>query len=137
MPTDAGILGFSNRWYPDAAGAASEVTLPSGARIRAVPPAFLLATKLEAFRARGGNDTSRVQISRTSFVSSTGVKDLTPEVAAAPEEIREFVATELERMLIVPNSSRASRVRFCRDHASQARLPLVLERLRVLSSSAR
>ena len=27
MPTDAGILGFSNRWYPDAAGAASEVTL--------------------------------------------------------------------------------------------------------------
>ena len=137
MPTDAGILGFSNRWYPDAAGAASEVTLPSGARIRAVPPAFLLATKLEAFRARGRNDYLASADFEDIVRLIDGRERLGKEVAAAPEEIREFVATELERMLIDPQFEPGVAGALLPDRASQARLPLVLERLRVLLSSAR
>lgn len=56
MPTDASILGFENRWQREAFPQAVERELPSAARIKAVPPAYLLATKLEAYLARGGGD---------------------------------------------------------------------------------
>lgn len=56
MPTDAALLGFENRWQREAFPNAVEMTLPSGARIRAAPPAYLLATKLEAHQGRRGGD---------------------------------------------------------------------------------
>ena len=56
MPTDAELLGFENRWQREAFPHAVERELPSGASIGAVPPAFLLATKIEAFRGRGEGD---------------------------------------------------------------------------------
>lgn len=56
MPTDSEILGFSNRWQAAALPHAVERLLPSGARIRAITPPYLLATKLEAFSSRGRGD---------------------------------------------------------------------------------
>lgn len=56
MPTEAEILGFENRWQKEAFPRAVEVELPSGQSIRAAPPPYLLATKLEAFRSRGKHD---------------------------------------------------------------------------------
>lgn len=56
MPTDARVLGFSNRWYEDAARNASSYVLPSGARLRAISPLYFVATKLEAFKGRGRGD---------------------------------------------------------------------------------
>ncbi len=56
MPTDASILGFSNRWYNDAIHAAVPVALPSGMVIRVITPAYFLATKFEAFAGRGKGD---------------------------------------------------------------------------------
>lgn len=56
MPTDASILGFANRWQREAIPHALARELPSGARIAAVSPPFLLATKLEAFAGRGRGD---------------------------------------------------------------------------------
>jgi len=56
MPSDAAILGFENRWQGASIPHAVERTLPSGLRIRAAPPAYLLATKIEAFNGRGRED---------------------------------------------------------------------------------
>lgn len=56
MPTEASILGFENRWQAEAFPHAIEVELPAGQVIRAIPPAYRLATKLEAFRTRGKED---------------------------------------------------------------------------------
>ena len=56
MPTDSALLGFENEWQRRAFPHAIVVELPSGARIRAVPPPFLLATKLEAYLGRGKGD---------------------------------------------------------------------------------
>lgn len=46
--TDAALLGFASEWQRKAFPHAATVELPSGPRIKAVPPPFLLATKLEA-----------------------------------------------------------------------------------------
>lgn len=48
MAAEASILGFENRWQREPLPWTVERELPSGARIRVVPPAYLLATKLEA-----------------------------------------------------------------------------------------
>ena len=57
MPTDAQVLGFSNRWYP-AALATAELRRVVDRDVRLVTPVFFLATKLEAYRGRGGGDVS-------------------------------------------------------------------------------
>jgi hypothetical protein len=53
MPTEASILGFENRWQAESFPHAVESLLRSGRAIATIPPPFLLATKLEAFRTRG------------------------------------------------------------------------------------
>jgi predicted nucleotidyltransferase len=49
MPTDDSVLGFSNRWYSEAFDTAVLIDLPDGRAIRAAAPAYLVATKIEAF----------------------------------------------------------------------------------------
>jgi hypothetical protein len=61
MPGDASILGFENRWQRPALAGAEALSLPSGQRIRAISPPYLLATKLET-----------ATTSRTSSGWSTG-----------------------------------------------------------------
>lgn len=56
MPTDETILGFSNRWYPEAIRSAQALQLPSGTTIRLISAPAFLATKLEAFGTRGRGD---------------------------------------------------------------------------------
>ena len=50
MPLDEKILGFSNRWYPDALHAAVPVRLASGIALRTITPPYFVGTKIEAFQ---------------------------------------------------------------------------------------
>jgi len=54
MPTDPAILGFSNRWYPEAVKSATHVRLSDRIVIRVISGPAFVATKLEAFVSRGG-----------------------------------------------------------------------------------
>lgn len=56
MPDDPRILGFQSRWQGASILHAVQHTLASGAKLRAVSPPYLLATKIEAFRSRGEDD---------------------------------------------------------------------------------
>lgn len=99
MPTEASILGFENRWQREAFPHAVAVALPSGRSIRAISPTYLLATKLEAFRARGKGDLygSRDFEDVVALVDSR--EELAGEVAAAAAELRKFVSGQLGRLL--------------------------------------
>jgi len=70
MPTDATVLGFGNRWYPTAIETAETFDI-AGHDVRVVTPSLFIATKLEAFHGRGGNDVFATT-SKTSSRSSTG-----------------------------------------------------------------
>jgi predicted nucleotidyltransferase len=56
MPTDERVLGFSNRWYAEAAASANRYVLPSGTTIRLISAPAFAATKFEAFYGRGCSD---------------------------------------------------------------------------------
>lgn len=56
MPTDETVLGFSNRWYAEAAHSATRARLPSGRTLNLISAPAFLGTKFEAFRTRGNGD---------------------------------------------------------------------------------
>lgn len=56
MPIDPAILGFSNRWYPEAARTAIRERLSDRVEIRRIAAPAFIATKLEAFVSRGRGD---------------------------------------------------------------------------------
>jgi hypothetical protein len=134
MPTDAATLGFSNPWYPHALRTAweSEIGVPRLPRlpIRVVSAACFVATKLVSYANRGGGDPFHHDL-EDIIALVDGRPTLIDEVEAEPEELRRFISDELARLFAegledhVPGHLPG-------DAANQARLPLVLARLRRL-----
>jgi predicted nucleotidyltransferase len=75
MPTEEGILGFSNRCYREAIRTAREIALREGLSIRLVTAPYFLATKYEAFLGRGKGD----------YLASHDFEDLIAVIDGRPE----------------------------------------------------
>lgn len=99
MPSDASILGFENRWQRPALDCALAVELPSGRRLRAITPPYLVATKLEAWNGRGRGDHLRSHDLDDVIDLVDGREEIVAEVAAAPVELRSYLATEIAALL--------------------------------------
>lgn len=56
MPTSETILGFTNRWYAAGVKNGISVNLDENTAIRIFDSIHFLASKIEAFKSRGGND---------------------------------------------------------------------------------
>lgn len=98
MPTDPGILGFSNPWYEEAIATAETITLDSGADIRAAKPVALMATKLCAWKGRGGGDLLRSLDIHDVLTLVDGRRELAAEIEAAPPDLRTYVRDELVKL---------------------------------------
>jgi len=96
LPTKASILGFENRWQAEAFTHAEQVELDSGRAIRAIPPPFLLATKLEAFEGRGKLDFYESRDYEDIVRLIDGRAELPEEVATAPQGVRDYISQQLE-----------------------------------------
>ena len=99
MPDDETILGFSNRWYTDALRYAANHTLPEGATIRVVTPAYFLGTKLEAWRGRGNNDPLSSRDVEDILNVINGRSTLIDEVEKADSELRQDIAEGIADLL--------------------------------------
>jgi predicted nucleotidyltransferase len=136
MPTDAEILGFSNRWQAAALPHAVDRRLPSDTRIKAITPPYLLATKLEAFAGRGRGDLlgSRDFEDLISLVDGRDV--LVDEVRASPRELRTFLAQKTIELEALPRFEEWVGASLRPDAANQARVEaIVLPRLREIMAS--
>ena len=135
MPSQPGILGFENRWQGAAIPHAIERDLPSGARIRAASPPYLLATKLEAFKGRGNRDFLGSRDFGDIIALIDGREDLIDEVAQAPDDVRTYIAAELAGLLEDPRFADGLFGAMQPDAASQARIDdVVVPRLRALTA---
>jgi hypothetical protein len=132
MPTEGRILGFSNRWYTPAIATAPWVEI-DGVRIRLIAPPYFLATKLEAFRGRGQGDFAGSHDLEDAIAVIDGRADLVGEVASAEADVREYIADETQRLLQKRAFLDALPGFLLPDSATQARLPLLLNRLRALA----
>jgi hypothetical protein len=131
MPTDATVLGFSNRWYPEAIDTATTIDV-AGHRVRLVTPALFIATKLEAFRGRGGGDVFASHDLEDIIAVVDGRPEIVNDVAAASRGVREYIAGEIQALLDNQDFIEALPRFLLPDAASQARRALLEERLRRL-----
>jgi len=137
MPSDPSILGFANRWQAAAIPHASERELPSGAKIRAAPPTYLLATKIDAFQGRGGEDFLASRDLGDIIALVDGRQELVGEVGDAAPELRAYLEEELALLLGHPRFPDGVFGALAPDAASQARADaVVLPRLREMSANA-
>lgn len=136
MPTLPGVLGFSNRWYAEAFATASAVRIAEDLVIRLVTPPYFLATKIEAFRSRGGGDYRMSHDLEDIIAVLDGRAELVAEVAESGAELREFLGEAFTSFLKQRAFQEAVSGHLPPDAASQARTPIVLERVRGIADLA-
>lgn len=134
MPSAGQLLGFENPWQTAAMPHAALHTLPSGAKIRAITPPYVVATKLAAFVGRGRGDHLGSRDLEDIIVLIDGRAELIAEVAEADNGVRAFIATEVADLLSQARFVDAIFAFLRADIASQARAEtVVLPRLHALA----
>lgn len=136
MPTDRAVLGFGNRWYDEAVRTAVTYTLPSGTSIRLITAPVFIATKLEAFADRGDGDFLASHDLEDIIAIIDGRPALADEAAVASPEIRRHLSAQMKVLLQSSAFLNALPGHLPGDSVSQARLPLILERMQRLSGLA-
>ena len=134
MPSESRILGFTNRWYPLAIETAGRVELGFGLSIRLVSPPVFLGTKLEAFHDRGRGDFLASHDLEDIITVVDGRAELIEEVRIASKELRGYIAAEIQSLLSKSDFLDALPGHLPGDAGSQARLPEIMSRLRLLSA---
>ncbi|MGE4553351.1 MAG: hypothetical protein AB7D57_09570 [Desulfovibrionaceae bacterium] len=134
MPTDAGVLGFSNRWYADAVAAAETCRLEDGTRLRHVNGVFFLATKLEALHGRGEGRYMESRDMEDIVALLDGRETIVEEVAASKADVRRYLAGEMSRLMEHDRKYGLLSGHLPGDAASQQRIPIILERMRSIAA---
>lgn len=134
MPSQPGILGFHNRWYPLAIETAAQVELPNGMRIWLITAPVFVATKFEAFHGRGNNDYLASHDLEDIITVVDGRPELQQEIDQADGELRRYIAAEFNALLEDRDFLMALAGHLPGDAASQARLPELIRRLRAIGT---
>ena len=130
MPTDPSILGFSNRWYPEATETATRAQLSAGVEIRVISSPTFIATKLEAFTSRGGGDLLSSHDLEDILNVVDGRPSIVEEMGTASDELQKFVGEQFRTLLSRPELANYLPGLL----ADENRTEIVLSRLRNLAA---
>ncbi|WP_456376970.1 hypothetical protein [Thiolapillus sp.] len=133
MPVEPSVLGFGNAWYLPAMANADSIRLPSGKLIRLVSPPYFLVTKLEAFKGRGGGDYQMSHDLEDVVAVIDGRHNVLGEVRRSAEDVRTALARNFQLLLGDPQFLDAVHGHMPTDDASQARVPIILDRMRQIA----
>jgi predicted nucleotidyltransferase len=133
MPTQEDILGFSNYWYLPAIKNAESIHLEKELTIQLVSPPYFLATKIEAFKGRGGGDYMASHDMEDIITVLDGRPEITAEIRSSSEELKAFLAGTFCGLLAQEGFRDALPGHLPPDRASQERLPRLIKRLEEIS----
>ena len=136
MPTNPQILGFGNQWFGPALQAAIFMELFPKRLIRLVTGPYFLATKFEAFEGRGKGDYLLSHDLEDIIVLVDGRSELIDEIRESIKNLRTYLSDRFTALLNDPKFIDALPGHLPPDMASQARLPLLLERIRKIMQVA-
>jgi hypothetical protein len=134
MPTRPNVLGFGNAWYSPALESAQQVMLPSGKPVRLVTAPYFVATKFAAFESRGADDHMMSHDLEDIIVVVDGRQEIVAEVESSEPALRSFLASSFRRLLDEPRFVEAIPGFLPGDSASQARLPMLIDRIRSIAA---
>ena len=134
MPSNATALGFGNRWYPLAVRTAQSFALSDDCVIRLIHAPVFIATKLEAFKDRGGGDYLLSHDLEDITAVLDGRPELIEEITRADADLRQYLAAEFSTLLTRAAYVEALPGHLPADRASQARLPQLLKTVETIRS---
>jgi len=134
MPTQEDILGFSNHWYLPAIENANYVQLEKELTIKLVTPPYFLATKIEAFKGRGGGDYMASHDMEDIITVLDGRREIIDEIKSSSDELKNFLSGTFRIFLADENFLDAIPGHLLPDYANQARLPRLLKILEEIAN---
>lgn len=134
MPLDEHILGFSNQWYRAAMEAATKRRLLKDLEIRVITAPFFLATKLDAFNGRGRGDFVASHDLEDLIFVVDGRSSIVEEVRAEIPELCNYLRSAIAGLLATHGFVDALPGYLLPDAASQARIGILIQRLRELAA---
>lgn len=137
MPVDGAFMGFRGAWFRAVCDRPWIVEVRTGITVRVVRAPELLATKAEAFADRGGRDFVASKDIEDVLSIVNGRSELLDELREAPTEVRRFVCDTIEEWLRDDDFIDSLPGQLAGDDASQARLSVLLARLRSIAELAR
>ena len=99
MPMDAGVLGFSNRGYPEGVEHAEKRTLPDGQEISVFTLPYFPASKIEAFLGRGKGDFYGSEDMEDIVAVIDGAEDVRGKVLAATPAVQAYIRERFAEFL--------------------------------------
>jgi len=134
MPTNPALLGFGSAWYQEALEAATLQSLPSGKRIRMITAPYFLACKFAAFDSRGNGDFLMSHDMEDIVAVLDGRPEVVNETRQAPDLLREHLAGRFRALLDNARFREALPGHMSGDAANQARVPIILDRIRKIAA---
>lgn len=133
MPTDENILGFSNRWYSEAAATALRLQLPSGTSINLISAPAFLATKFEAFRSRGKQDVLMSHDFEDIINVVEGRSTIVAEITGCQAALRAWLVEQFGAILTTPDFMNALPGLVAYDELHTRRVEAVKDRILVIA----
>lgn len=134
MPADESVLGFSNRWYPEAVASATRLGLPSGTEINLISAPAFLATKLEAFRTRGKADLLLSHDFEDIINVVEGRVSIVEEVGAGGTALRSYLARQFASIIAAPDFTNVLPGLVVYDELYDERLSRVRQRVEAIAA---
>lgn len=135
MPTHSEILGFGNEWYQPAFDAAVWRALPSGRKIRMISSPYFLATKLAAFDGRGQGDYMMSHDMEDIVAVLDGRPEIVEDVLSCEQKLRDYLQARLTALVEIDRFLEALPGHMPGDAGSQARVPIIIQRLKAIAKS--
>lgn len=133
MPTGENVLGFSNRWYVEAAATATRLTLPSGTAINLISAPAFLATKFEAFHARGKGDFLLSHDFEDIINVVEGRASIVNEVGAGGTALRTYLSGQFARIIETPDFTNVLPGLVAYDELHSRRVAVLMSRISAIA----
>lgn len=134
MPAFGKVLGFSNKWYPEAVKESHPFKLTPKLSIRLVTPPFFLATKFEAFHSRGRRDFYASHDLEDIIAVVDGREELMGEIEQTKSGVKRYLATQFTELLADEDFVESLPGHFLPDDVSQGRMGFILARIRAIAA---
>jgi predicted nucleotidyltransferase len=132
VATSATGIGPTNRWYREAVAGAAVYPVAADVNVLAITPVYFVATKLEAFRGRGGGDYQASHDLEDLLAVVAGLSNLREQISHGTSTVERAVGQELRVLGTKEAFVDAVRGHFEADDAGHVRATLVVEWLATL-----
>lgn len=103
MPTNDPSVGFRNMWYPKGYENAQVYELDGSKPIRILTAPYFIATKLEAFKNRGGGDGRWSHDFEDIVFVMENREKLWEELEVCDDEVKSYLKTEFSALVNAPH----------------------------------